>query len=179
MIHRRAGGQLGFEVIEGGRRAPAAWCVPGIGGKVPQRQDPPPTRIAETGRSVHGQEVEEDGVTRLQVESPDVERVAVGLDLRQFRQASLGKPAGLPVQERPRHEPGAAVRAGHQLQAPVLGHRVHRDPRAHATTVDVVVGLVLMPRRVLPGPAFLDQDVIMVEADLRRGHQSGRESRNP
>jgi hypothetical protein len=56
--------------------------VPGIGGKVPQRQDPPPTRIAETGRSVHGQEVEEDGVTRLQVESPDVERVAVGLDLR-------------------------------------------------------------------------------------------------
>ena len=71
------------------------------------------------------------------------------------------------------------MRAGYQLRAPVPGHRVHRDPGAHAMPVDVVAGLVLVPRRALPGPALLDQDVIVVEADLRRGHHSSGQGGDP
>src|ERR1019366_1998463 len=80
MIHRRPGGKLGFEVIEGRRRTPGARGVAGSGRQVAQRQDPAAGLIGEPVRSVHGQEVKEDRVARLQVESADVERIAVGLN---------------------------------------------------------------------------------------------------
>jgi hypothetical protein len=69
------------------------------------------------------------------------------------------------------HQPRAAVRAGHQLQAAVFGYRVNCDPGADAVPVHVVVRLVLVPRGALGGPGLLHQDVIMVEAQLRGGHQ--------
>ena len=58
---------------------------------------------------------------------------------------------------------------------PSSGHRVHRDPGAHARAVHVVVRLVLVPRGALAGPALLHQHVIVVEADLRGEHQRGRD----
>src|SRR5258706_8228007 len=67
------------------------------------------------------------------------------------------------------------MRAGDDLQAASGGNRIHRDPGAHAGAVDVVVRLVLMPRRALPGPAFLDQNMIVIEPDLVGSHQRGRD----
>jgi hypothetical protein len=171
VVHGRARREFGRQAVEGRRGLPAARGVPGIVGQVPQRQDPPPGRIREPGRAVHGQEVEEDGVARLQPEPPDVERGRVTGNVGQLGQAARRKPASLLPQERPGHQPRAPVRAGHQLQAPALGHRVHRDPGADPVPVDVVVRLILVPRRALGGPALLDQHVIVVEADPRGGHQ--------
>ena len=164
---------------KGGEVRQARGRVPGVRGQVAQRQDPPAARVREPGGAVHGQEVEEDGVARPQAEPADVERGRVGVDVGQLGQAALGEPAGLLLQEGARHQPRAAVRARHQLQAPVLGHRVHRDPRADAPAVHVVVRLVLVPRRALPGPALLHQHVIVVEADPRRGHQGGGQGGHP
>jgi hypothetical protein len=145
--------------------------VPGVGGQVPQRQDAPAGRVGEAGRAVHGQEVEEDRVAGLQGEPADIESAGAGVDVGQFGQAPLREPARLPGQERPRHQPRAAVRAGHHLQAAAFGHRVNGDPGADAVPVHVVVRLVLMPRGALGGPGLLHQDVIVVEAQLRGGHQ--------
>ena len=135
--------------------------------------------MREPGGAVHGQEVEEDGVARPQLVPADVVAVRVRVDVRQFGQAALGEPAGLLLHEGAGHQPRTAVRARHQLQAPVRGHRVHRDPGADAPAVHVVVGLILVPRRALPGAALLDQDVVVVEADPWRGHQRGGQGGHP
>jgi hypothetical protein len=74
VVHRGPGGQFGLQPVEGRRGAPGAGRVPGVGGQVPQRQDAPAGRVAEAGRAVHGQEVEEDRVAGLQGEPADIER---------------------------------------------------------------------------------------------------------
>ena len=101
----------------------------------------------------------------------DAERPGVGVDVGQLGQAPLGEPARLLGQERAGHQPRAAVRAGHQFQAAALGHRVHRDPGADPVAVHVVVRLVLVPGGPLRGRGLLDEDVIVVEAQLRGGKQ--------
>ena len=164
---------------KGGEVRQARGACRGLRRQVAQRQNPPAARVEEPGGAVHGQEVEEDGVAGPQVEPPDIEGASVGVDVGQFGQAALGEPAGLLAQKGAGHQPQTAMRARHQLQAPVRGHRVHRDPGADARAVDVVVGLVLVPWRALPGPALLHQDVIVVEADLRRGHQDGGQGGHP
>ena len=87
--------------------------------------------------------------------------------------APLGEPARLPGQERPRHQPRAAVRAGCQFQAAAFGDRVSRDPGADAVPVHVAVRLVLVPRGALGGPGLLHQDVIVAGAQLRGSRQRG------
>ena len=73
---------------------------------------------------------------------------------------------------------GPRWRAGHQLQAACLRHGVDRDPGADPAAVDVVVGLVLVPGRALPGAALLDQDVVVVQPHPLRAHQLGRDARH-
>jgi hypothetical protein len=95
MVHGRAGRQLGVQVVEGRGGAPGARGVPGLRRQVTQRQDPPTARMGKPRGAVRGQEVEEDGVARPQVEPPDIEAMGVGVDVGQFGQAALGEPAGL------------------------------------------------------------------------------------
>ena len=66
--------------------------------------------------------LEEDGVTRLQVESPDVERVPVGLDLRQLD----GKIAG----ERSTAAPPASGTTRSRCSTPFCSGTLCRRPRS-------------------------------------------------
>ena len=87
------------ELLERGRGDPLTRSVPGIIGEVAQRQDASPSLEGEPRRAVHGEEVEEDGVTGLHLGGPDVEGVAVGLDVRQLVEGALGEPLGFAVEE--------------------------------------------------------------------------------
>src|SRR5258708_18876302 len=124
-------------------------------------------------RAVHVEEVEEDRFARLQIEPADVVGVPGSLDVGNFGEAALGKPLRLSEQERAGYQPRSAVRAGDDLKAPTGGNRIDRVPGAHAGAVDVVIRLVLMPRRALSGPALLDQHMIVVEPDLLGAQQRG------
>ncbi len=81
-------------------------------------------------------------------------------------QRAVGEPLRLVVHERARHQPGAEVRAGDELERRGTRDRVDRHPdRAGLRPVDVVVRLVLMPRCPLRRARLLHEDVIVVEPD--------------
>ena len=82
MVHRRTVGQDIEEFVERRRSHPLARCVPGILGEIAQGQHPAPTAKGEARRTVHGEEVEEDRITGLEVCYSDVEGVTVSLDYR-------------------------------------------------------------------------------------------------
>ena len=108
-----------------------------------------------------------DRIAWLQRPAQLPELLRMRIDVGQFGQRAFRKPFGLLVAEGARHVPGAGVRAGHKTQRAGQGHRVHRDPEAHVLeAVDVVVRLVLVPRRALAGTGLLRQHVVVVEAHL-------------
>ena len=73
-----------------------------------------------------------------------------------------------------------AVRPGEELQRGLRGDRVDRHPHRHVVpAVDVVVGLVLVPRRGLPGSGLLDQHVVVVEPDDASCPSGRRRRRRP
>ena len=78
------------------------------------------------------------------------------IDVGQLLEAALGEPLRLVVHERARHEPRAEVRAGDELERRLARHGVDGHPHAAGlAAVDVVVRLVLVPRRRLRVPASL------------------------
>lgn len=128
---------------------------------------------AHTSGGVQRQHVEAHQVPRLQRPAEDREVFTMLLDLRQVGQCALGKPFGLIVHERARHKPRSLVRSRDELQGRRSAHWVHRNPEADVVgTRDVVVGLVLMPRRALSSVGFFDQDVIVVQTDLPAAEQT-------
>ena len=120
---------------------------------------------------MHREEVEEDRVPGLQLVAADVEGRTVRLDVGELGQRTLREPPRLAGHEGAGHEPGPQVRARDHLQAAFDGNRVDRDPGAGPAAVDVVVGLVLVPGRALPGATLLDEDVVVVEPDMGGVHQ--------
>ena len=102
------------------------------------------------------------------------EVVGPAVDVGQLGQRAVGEPLGLVVEERPGHEPLAAVRAGDELERRRPGHGVDGEPHAGVlAAVDVVVRLVLVPRRALAGAGLLDEHVVVVEPHRPRAHQPG------
>ena len=104
----------------------------------------------------------------------DVERVAVGLDVRQAGQAVpdrrrfVGRvePAG--VVER------APVRAAHDFERLVLLDGIEGDPEdGEVVAIDRQVRRVLVPRRAPCLAAFLQEDLLVHEPDVALAPQSG------
>ena len=102
------------------------------------------------------------------------EVVGPAVDVGQLGERAVREPLGLVVEERARHVPLAAVRAGDELQRRLARHRVDGEPHAGVlAAVDVVVRLVLVPRRALAGARLLDQHVVVVQPHRPRAHQLG------
>lgn len=117
VVHDRSRSELRVEAVERWRGMPGTRRMPGARGQVTQRENSPSAAEREARRAMHAEEIEEDGIARLQVEPADVERIPVSLDVGNLGQAALGKPLGLPQQEGARQQPRPAVRAGDDLQA--------------------------------------------------------------
>src|SRR3954452_25520957 len=81
-------------------------------GQITQREHTPTAGEREARCAVHRQEVEEDRIAGLHLEAPDVVCLTVCLDVGQLTQRAFREPLGLVVEEGPRNEPRAAVRAG-------------------------------------------------------------------
>ena len=129
------------------------------------RQHPPAPGCASAAGGVQREHVEEHRVARLQLPTEDSEAFRVAVDVGQLGQRAVGEPLGLAVEERPRHVPRPAVRAGDELAASMA--RATGSTGIHIAdvlpAVDVVVRLVLVPRRALAGARLLDEDVVVVE----------------
>ena len=129
-------------------------------------------RPFDPARAVKRQHVEEDGIARLELPADDLVGGAIALDVRQILERSLREPLRLVVHERARHQPRAAVRAGDELERRRARDGIDREPnRACLRPVDVVVRLVLVPRRPLRRPRLLHEHVIVVEPHLLGTHQ--------
>ena len=90
---------------------------------------------------------------------------------------ALREPLRLVVHERARHQPRAAVRAGDELERRRARDRIDRKPhRARLRAVDVVVRLILVPRRALRRPRLLHEHVVVVEPHLARRPSTRRRS---
>jgi hypothetical protein len=68
------------------------------------------------------------------------------------------------------------VRPRDELDRRLAGDRVDRHPHAAGLrALDVVVRLVLVPRRPLARAGFLDEQVVVEETDAARAHQAPRD----
>jgi len=103
----------------------------------------------------------------------------VALHVGQLGERALREPLRLIVEERSGHVPLATVGAGDELQRRLARHRVDGEPHAGVLpAIDVVVRLVLVPRRALARAGLLDQHVVVVEAHGPRAHQLGGDGRH-
>ena len=114
----------------------------------------------------------------LELPAEDRKSSGSAVDVGQLGERALGEPLRLVVEERAGHVPLAAVRAGDELERRRPRHRVDREPHAGVLpAVDVVVRLVLVPRRALAGAGLLDQHVVVVQPHGPRAHQLGGDRR--
>ncbi|MNT06917.1 hypothetical protein D3C72_1416030 [compost metagenome] len=122
--------------------------------------------------------VEADEVARLDVPADDGKALARALDVGQVVEAAFGEPLGVVVHEGARHEPRPLVGAGHELERGGTRHRIDRNPHADVLhALDVVVGLVLVPRRALARAGLLHEQVVVVQAHGVGAHEPLREWR--
>jgi len=132
-----------------------------------ERQHPPPVRTVDTAGGVERQHVEEDGVARLELPADHPEAIRLAVDIREIGEGAFREPLRLAVEERPRHVPGAEVRASHELERRRPADRVDWEPHADVLAAfDVVVRQILVPRRSLTRARLLDEDVVVVEPHL-------------
>src|SRR5271165_3728814 len=110
-----------------------------------------------------------------EIQAMSAKGAARGLDVRQIGERALGKPLGLVLHERARHQPGPKMGPGHELQRGFAVHGVNRNPEADVLpSFDIVIGLILMPRRRLPRAGFLREHVIVVEPGGGAAHEQAR-----
>ena len=174
MVHRRAGRQLVGQAGERRRRRPRARGVDDVVAEEAHRQHAPTSGAGHAAGGVQREHVEEHGVAGLELPSEDAELVGPSVDVGQLGERAVGEPLGLVVHERPRHVPLAAVRAGDELQRRLHRHWVDREPHAGVLPpVDVVVRLVLVPRRALARARLLDEHVVVVQPHRGGAHQLG------
>ena len=164
MVHRRAGRQLVGQTGKGRRRRPRARGVDDVVAEEAHRQHASTGVARHAARRVQREHVEEHGIAGLELPPEDAEVIGPSVDVGQLGERAVGEPLRLIVHERSRHVPLAAVRAGDELQRRLHRHRVDGEPHAGVLPpVDVVVRLVLVPRRALARPRLLDEHVVVVQ----------------
>lgn len=116
MVHLGAAGQLRFKAGKRWRGFPLARCVGDVVTQEADREGAAPTIAPDTARGVQGEHVEEHGVAWGEVPAEDIPGAAIGLDIRQIRQAAFREPLRLAVEEAAWHQPRPKVRAPHELK---------------------------------------------------------------
>ncbi len=164
MIHGRAGGEFRDKAGKFRRSAPTPRRVRHVVAEKPHGEYAAAMRAGDACGRMQREHVKAHRVARFECPAENVESIAGGLDIRQIGERALGEPFGLGIHERARHQPWPPVRAGHEFQSRFAIHRIGRDPEADVLpALDIVVGLILVPRRRLPGARLLGQHVIVVK----------------
>ncbi len=174
-MHRRSRRQFLAQAGKFRRGTPAARRVRHVIAEKPHGKYAAAVRARDALGRMQREHVKAHGVARLQFPAENGKAGACGLDVRQVGQRAFGKPLGLVLHEGARHQPRPQMRSGHEFQRGFAIHRINRNPEADVLAAfDIVVRLILVPRRRLPSAGLLRQHVIVVEPNGRAPHQPAR-----
>src|SRR5579883_3605326 len=142
MLHARTGRKLCLEPFKWRRCRPGTGRMNCIISQEAHRKYPPSLSRLAACSCVECQHMKADDIARFYFPTDNGKFVSLRIYVRQLSETSFGKPFGLFVSERSRHEPGSFVRAGDELQSRSSGNRIGRDPHAAILlSFDVVVRL--------------------------------------
>ena len=175
MVHRRAGRQFVDESRERRRGRPRTRRVHDVVAEEAHRQHTPAVGAGERRRRRAASACGRTRHRPARAPSRGSEVVGPAVDVGELGRASL---RGTTSPGRRGTSGACTSRRGGEpatnSSVEARRHGIDREPHAGVLAAfDVVVRLVLVPRRALAGAGLLDEDVVVVEPHRRRSHQLG------